>query len=183
MPKYSNPVIQVSPSFICLSMMRKEWLREVRRIIQGNRQKWQNTDWNTGLPDSRAHVLNHHAVPHPTLNHHVFHTGFCQSPLAVKHKILKWDVMCMGTGAIQRLISSLNSWTSILGGQPQELPDTGWNRAQGSSGWVSMGEEKKNVSQTGATRFLLVWALARRKLLLITLKLWFSVGGDFAPPP
>lgn len=73
----------------------------------------------------------------------VFHTGFCQSPLAVKRKMLKLDVICMGTAAIQRLISSLNSWTAILGGQPQELPDTGWNQARGSSGRISMGEKKK----------------------------------------
>lgn len=99
----------------------------------------------------------------------VFHTGFCQSPLAVKCKMLKLDVISMGTEAFQRLISSLNSWTSVLVGQPQELPDTGWNQAQGSSGWISTGTEKH--LQTGAAWCLILWALAKRRpSLLITLK-------------
>lgn len=104
----------------------------------------EKTDLDMGLPDS---------TPHWTTM--VFHTGLCQSPLAVKHKMLKLDVICRGTGVIPRLISSLNSWTSVLAGQSQRY-------------WIQVGTEpkgpldefqwaRKNVFQTGAAACLLPW--------------------------
>ena len=112
----------------------------------------------------------------------VFHTGLCQSPLAVKHKMLKLDVICRGTGVIPRLISSLNSWTSVLAGQSQALLDTGWNRAQGSSGRISTGKEKCLPNWCCQMPSSLVSA-RRRTFLLITFKQWFSIGEDFVPLP
>lgn len=91
-------------------MMKKEVLRGVEGIVQGHR----HTDLTMGLPYSRAHALNHHAIPCPTLDHMVFHTGLCQRPLVEKYRMLKLDIMCMETGVIQRLIPSVNSWTSVL---------------------------------------------------------------------
>ena len=126
---------------------------------------------NIGLPDS---------TPHWTTM--VFHIGLCQSPLAVKHKMLKLDVICRGTGVIPRLISSLNSWTSVLAGQSQALLDTGWNRAQGSSGRISTGKEKCLPNWCCQMPSSLVSA-RRRTFLLITFKQWFSIGEDFVPLP